>query len=213
MSKRIVTVAVAAVVLAAGIGGYAVFVAAKPPADVQDTFVKVASVKDGSVRDTPAEDATSRELAWMQGDWPFPIDQWGKGWVYQCKAVDCGADVTLYVRPKIGFCNCQTGVADDEELDRVSDTDLIGGERSALSPGRPIKVRWMKGRSRSYTVSAPAGKSQPAKSVLSLAFNNSCDVIVATVVAGKKPAAQEEAVLEFLNTERMLDWIVVVLGI
>jgi hypothetical protein len=197
MSKQIVTVAVAAAVLAAGIGGYVVFVAAKPPADRQDVTTS---------------DATSRELAWMQGDWPFPIDQWGEGWVYQCKAADCGIEITLYVRPKIGFCNCQTGVADDEELDRVSDTELFGSDRSALGPGQRITVHWMKGRSRSYTVRAPAEKSGSAKSVLSIAYNNSCDVIVATVIAGKAPAAGEKAVLEFLNSERMRNWAVVVLG-
>jgi hypothetical protein len=197
MSKQIVTVAVTAAVLAAGIGGYAVFVAAKPPADTQDVTTS---------------DATSRELAWMQGAWPFPIDQWGEGWVYQCKAADCGIEITLYVRPKIGFCNCQTGVADDEELDRVSDTELFGSDRSALGPGQRITVHWMKGRSRSYAVRAPAGTSGSAKSLLSIAYNNSCDVIVATVIAGKAPVAGEKAVLEFLNSERMRNWAVVVLG-
>jgi hypothetical protein len=193
MSKRIVTAAVAGAALAvSGIGGYTVFLAAKPPADVQQQ--------------------SSHEPAWTQTAWPFPIDQWGEGWVYQCKAADCGTDVSLYLRPKIGFCNCQTGVADDEELDRVSDTDLLGSEKSALGPGQPIRVHWMKGRSRSYAVGAPAGKSGSAKSVLSIAYNNSCDVIVATVIAGKAPAGGEKAVLEFLNSERMRNWAVVVLG-
>src|SRR5580704_17376624 len=101
MSKRIATVAVA--VLIAGIDGYAVFLAAKrPPADAQ----RISS------RERPV---------WTEAAWPFPVDQWGGGWAFQCKAADCGIDVKLYLRPKIGFCNCQTGVADDEELDRVGD--------------------------------------------------------------------------------------------
>ena len=185
MSKRIV--AVAAVALVAGIGGY--FLAAKPPADTP----RMAS------RGPPV---------WTEGRWPFPIDQWGEGWAYQCKAADCGTDVNLYLRPKLGFCNYQTGVADDEELDRVSDVDLVGGERSALGSGRPIMVHGMKGRSRGYTVVAPS-----AKSVLSLAFNNRCDVVVATVVAGDEPVAQEEAVLEFLNGDLVLHWAEAVLGL
>jgi hypothetical protein len=187
MSKRIATIA--AVVLIAGIGGYAVFIAAKPPADTHRM----------SSRDRPV---------WTEAAWPFPIDQWGEGWAYECKAADCGIDVNLYLRPKIGFCNCQTGVADDEELDRVSDVDLVGSERSALGPGRPITVHAMKGRSRGYTVGAPS-----AKPVLSLAFNNRCDVIVATVIAGEEPVAQEQAVLEFLNGDLMLRWAEVVLGL
>jgi hypothetical protein len=183
MSKRNLTVAAA--VLVAGIGGYAVFLAAN-----------THSVSSG---DRPV---------WTEAAWPFPIDQWGQGWAFQCKAADCGIDVNLYLRPKIGFCNCQTGVADDEELDRVSDVDLVGSESSALGPGRPITVHWMKGRSRGYAVGAPSGKP-----VLSLAFNNRCDVIVATVVAGDKPVAQEQAVLEFLNGDLVLRWAEVVLGL
>src|SRR5438309_8441197 len=145
---------------------------------------------------------------WSEVEWPFLMDQWGKGKAFQCKAADCGTDVNLYLRPKIGFCNCQTGVADDEELDRVSDIDLVGSERSARGPGRPITVHWMKGRSRGYTVGAPS-----AKSVLSLAFNNRCDVIVATVVAGDEPVAQEQAVLEFLNGDLVLRWAEAILGL
>jgi hypothetical protein len=187
MSKRIVTVA--AVVLAAAIGGTAVFLAAKPAADTHRM----------SARGEPV---------WTEATWPFPIDQWGEGWAFQCKAADCGVDVNLYLRPKIGFCNCQTGVADDQELDRVSDVDLVGSEGSARGPGRPIMVHGMKGRSRGYKVGAPSGKS-----VLSLAFNNRCDVIVATVVAGDEPVAQEQAVLEFLNGDLVLRWAEQVLGL
>lgn len=188
MRKQIATLAAA--VLVGGIAGYAALLAAKPPAD--------------------AERLPSRgsRPVWTEGTWPFPIDQWGTGWVFQCRAADCGVEVSLYLRPKIGFCNCQTGVADDEELDRVSDVDLVGGKRSALGPGRPITVHFMKGRSRGYAVGGLL-----AKSVLSLAFNNRCDVIVATVVAGDKPAAEEQAALEFLNSDLMLHWAEGVLGL
>src|SRR5215831_16478656 len=184
MIKRII--AIAAVVLLAGLGGYALFLAATPD----------------------AHRTSSREPVWTEAAWPFPIDQWGQGWAYQCKAADCGIDVSLYLRPKIGFCNCQTGVADDEELDRVGDVELVGSEGSALGPGRAITVHWMKGRSRGYRVGAPA-----AKSVLSVAFNDRCDVIVATVVAGDEPLAQEQAVLKFLNGDLVLHWAETVLGL
>jgi hypothetical protein len=178
--------AVAAAVLVAGIGGYAIFLAAKP-------------------QDPPS--LSAREPVWTDAAWPFPIDQWGQGWAYQCKAADCGVEVNLYLRPKIGFCNCKTGVADDEELDRVSDIDLVSDEKSALAPGQPITVHWMKGRSRSYKVGSSA------KPVLSLAFNDKCDVIVATVVAGNEPAAKEQAVLDFLNGDLVLHWAQQVLGL
>jgi hypothetical protein len=186
MNKRIATVvAIAAAAFVAGIGGAAVFLAATPG---------MRHISDGAL--------------WTEVTWPFPTDQWGEGWAFQCKAADCGIDVDLYLRPKIGFCNCQTGVADDPELDRVGDLDLIGDEKSALGPGRPIKVQWMKGRSRGYRVGGPS-----AKSVLSVAFNNKCDVIVATVVAGDQPVAQEQAVLDFLNGDMMRQWAEGVLGL
>ncbi len=187
MNKRIVILAAA--LLVAGFGGYAVFLAARPLADAHRM-------------------SSPRRPVWTEVTWPFPIDQWGGGWAFQCKAADCGIDVNLYLRPKIGFCNCETGVADDEELDRVSDIDLIGSEISARGPGQPITVHWMKGRSRGYTVGAPS-----AKSVLSLAFNSRCDVIVATVVAGDEPVAQEQAVLEFLNGDLVRHRAEVVLGL
>jgi hypothetical protein len=194
MSKRIV--GVAAVALIAGISGSAVFLAEKLPAD-KDRM---------SSRGQPV---------WTEGTWPFPIDQWGGGWAFQCKAADCGIDVNLYLRPKIGFCNCETGVADDEELDRVSDVDLIGRERSPLGPGWPITAPWTDGRSRSrgYAVGAPAAGAPSAKSVLSLAFNSHCDVVVATIVAGDEPVAQEQAVLEFLNGDLVRSRLEAVLGL
>jgi hypothetical protein len=185
MRKQIMTIAA---VLVAGIGGYTAFLAAKPPAD--------------------ADRLSAREPVWNEITWPFPIDQWGGGWAFQCKAADCGTDVKVYVRPKIGFCNCQTGVADDEELDRVGDVDLLGSDRTALGPGREIAVQYMKGRSRAYRV---GGLS--AKSALSVAFNSRCDVTVATVVADGDPVAREQAVLEFLNGPLVVQRVETVLGL
>ena len=84
-----------------------------------------------------------------------PIDEWGKGKAFRCAAADCGVDVILFVRAKIGFCNCKTGVSDDDELNRLSDFGLMGEKPSVLGPGRPIDVAWMKGRSRAYAIADP----------------------------------------------------------
>ncbi len=149
--------------------------------------------------------------AWTEVQWPFPMDQWGKGKAFRCKSSDCGTEVTVYVRAKIGFCNCATGVSDDEELDRISDYDLLGNKLAALGPGRPIAVAWMKGRSRAFMV----GGDQPAgKSALSVGFNDRCDAIVATAVLGhEQPATLEPAVLEFLNSKTVVHWAEVTLGL
>jgi hypothetical protein len=66
----------------------------------------------------------------------------------------------------------------------------------------------MKGRSRRYAIGASSGKS-----VLSLTFDNHCDVIVATVLAGDEPVAQEQAVLEFLNGDLVLRWAEAIYGL
>src|SRR5436190_12343272 len=148
--------------------------------------------------------AASPAPVWSEVPWPFPMDQWGKGKAFTCKAADCGTPVTLYIRAKIGFCNCSTGVADDEELDRISDFELIGGQVSAPAAGRPITVAWMKGRSRPFDVRAAMGAEASA---LSVGFNDRCDAIVATAVVAPGQAAEvEPAVLEFLNSRTVLRW-------
>jgi hypothetical protein len=149
--------------------------------------------------------------AWSETQWPFPMDQWGKGKAFRCKAGDCGTEVTVYLRAKIGFCNCTTGVADDEELDRISDYDLLGGKLSAQGAGREIKVGWMKGRSRAFAVD---GTPPTARSALSVGFNDRCDAIVATAVHGHDRAtAIEPFVLEFLNSRTVIGWAEVTLGL
>jgi len=148
---------------------------------------------------------------WNEMPWPFPIDQWGKGKAFACKAADCGTEVTIYIRAKIGFCNCTTGVADDEELDRISDFELFENRLSALAPGKPIAVAWMKGRSRAFAI---ANNPRSAKSALSVGFNDRCDAIIATaLVAGERPDPVEQAVLDFLNSRTVLRWAEVTLGL
>jgi hypothetical protein len=102
-------------------------------------------------------------------------------------------------------------VSDDEELDRISDYDLLGNKLAALGPGRPIAVAWMKGRSRAFTV----GGAEPlGRSALSVGFNDHCDAIVATAVLGhEQPGEMEPAVLEFLNSKTVLHWAEITLGL
>ena len=143
--------------------------------------------------------------------WPFPTDEWGEGKAFHCAAKDCGVDVNVYIRAKIGFCNCLTGVSDDNELDRLSDFNLMSGKPSVLGPGHEINIAWMKGRSRAYTVTEPY---HAPSSVLAIAFNDRCDAIVATAtVAHDGPKAIEPSVIEFLNSEVVVHWAEVTLGL
>jgi hypothetical protein len=158
------------------------------------------------VRDGEAE--TPRHPAWTEVQWPFPMDEWGKGKAYRCLAADCGVEVNVYVRAKIGFCNCTTGVADDDELDRVADLRLIGERPPALAAGSAITVAWMKGRSRAYAT------QRPHSSALAIAFNDRCDAVVATaMVAHPSPTSLEPSVVAFLNSETVIRWAEVTLGL
>jgi hypothetical protein len=49
--------------------------------------------------------AAPLQPSWSEVPWPFPMDQWGKGKAFQCKAAECGAEVMVYIRAKIGVCN------------------------------------------------------------------------------------------------------------
>jgi hypothetical protein len=151
----------------------------------------------------PAQPPAALQPAWTEYKWPFLLDQWGIGRAFVCKPAECGVEVNVYLRPKIGFCKCAAGVDDDDELERVGDNALIGADTVALGPGRPIEVAWMKGRSRPYGVLDPAQGR-----VLSIGFNDRCDVIVAlaTLGAGDQDAL-EPAVLAFLNGERVQRWV------
>jgi hypothetical protein len=148
---------------------------------------------------------------WTETSWPFPMDQWGKGKAFQCKAEHCGTEVSLYLRAKLGSCNCTVGVADDADLDRMSDFDLVGGEALPLGDGRPITIAWMKGRSRAYTLTA---RNWLGKSAISIVFNDRCDMIVATVIfPHDRSATIEPGVMEFLNSRPVLHWAERAIGI
>jgi hypothetical protein len=144
-----------------------------------------------------------KEAVWTEANWPFPIDQGGTGKAFVCMPADCGARIDVYIRPKIGYCNCATGVADDAELERVADTDLVSSKPRARANGRRIKVGWMDGLSRPYL--AVDGKGGPG--LLSVAFNDECDVVVALAkVSQGDPAAFEPVVMNFLKSTPMVLW-------
>lgn len=141
--------------------------------------------------------------AFAAAEWPFLLDQWGIGRAFACAPADCGVKVAVYVRPKIGFCNCTTGVSDDLELERVADTDLLDPDAKPLGPGHVVEIGWMKGRSRAYRAGGGAG----SRHLLSIAYNNECDVVVAVAAVGNAdPAAVEPFVVDFLGSEAMLRW-------
>ncbi len=85
--------------------------------------------------------APHRPANWQEIAWPFPRDGWPAGKAFRCGAAACGGEVEVYVRPKIGFCNCDRGVADDDEVDRVADLDLMSEHFAPRAPGEVVRDR------------------------------------------------------------------------
>lgn len=146
--------------------------------------------------------APARGEGWQDIAWPFPRDGWPPGRAYRCAAASCGADMELYVRPKIGFCNCDSGVADDDEIDRVADLDLISPSFRPLQKGDVVRIAEMPGRARPYDL---ADGTQ--RHAVGMAVSRKCDLMVA-VVQGRAgaPDLQRKA-MEQLGSHEAGDWI------
>jgi hypothetical protein len=161
----------------------------------------------------PAERAgggTAVHPVWHEVRWPFAMDQWGKGTAFRCSAADCGVEINIYLRAKIGFCNCATGVTGDGDLDRVSDFDLFGGALYAQAAGQPVRVAWMKGRSRPFAIR----NGQDDATMISVGLHDNCDALVATAVLERGRLAEAEPlVFEFLKGKTMREWAEVTLGL
>jgi hypothetical protein len=180
MKRAPLVIGIAAIVFIAGIAGSAAVLGVRAPAN------------PGAI-----------EPVWTEVKWPFLQDQWGIGKAFVCMPADCGVKIDVFIRPKIGFCNCSTGVSDDNELERVADTDLVSPKVRPAGPANPVKVGWMRGLSRPYLVS----DEKPNEHLLSVAFNDECDVVVALASLGYgDPGVIAPAVISFLNSTSMVLW-------
>ncbi|MDN5000967.1 hypothetical protein ACFQZO_08745 [Bradyrhizobium sp. GCM10027634] len=159
----------------------------------------------GAYRLAPLPDASSAH--WREIVWPFPRDGWPAGRAFRCEGGACdGAE--LYVRAKRGFCNCDSGVADDDEVDRVADLDLISPRFAATAPGEVVHVGEMRGRARGYDLDMPDGARHAATGI---ALSQRCDLFVAAVQGRGETSAMQQAALVFLETPQMQAWVVAAL--
>jgi hypothetical protein len=143
-----------------------------------------------------------RENGWHVIAWPFPRDGWPAGRAWRCPATSCGAEMEVYVRPKIGFCNCDSGVADDDEVDRVADLDLIAPHFRALTPGVVVRITGMSGRIRQYDLND--GSHRQAVAVV---VSHKCDLMVAAGQGNGGAAAVRQHALQFIESKEASDWI------
>ena len=162
----------------------------------------------GHVADDGAATSRPPRPAWTEVQWPFPMDQWGLGKAFRCGSADCGGEMVIYLRAKIGFCNCVAGISDDAELDAMSDFALVG-KVLPIGSSQEFTVGHMKGRGRPYLLRNGAGRT-----VISAAFNDRCDMVVATaVLPHDRAAAVWPHLIVFLNSPTVLRWAEMTLGI
>jgi hypothetical protein len=145
-----------------------------------------------------------RNGEWQEIVWPFPRDGWPAGKAFRCGAAACGGEVELYVRPKLGFCNCDRGVADDDEVDRVADLDLMSERFVPLAPGDVVRIADMPGRIRAYDLKMSSGVPHSA---IGVAVSRRCDLLVAVAHGRGDAPAMRRAALVFLATSEMTRWV------
>ena len=153
--------------------------------------------------------ARSDSEGWREIAWPFPRDAWPAGRAFRCAVEACGGEIELYVRPKIGFCNCDSGVADDDEVDRVADLDLMSERFAPLEPGQVIRIAGMRGRLRAYDLRMSDGSPHTA---IGIAVSHRCDLLVAVAQGKGSAGGVQRATLEFLGSNEMTGWMVSAVG-
>ena len=165
--------------------------------------ISVAVLALGALSGVAAyERAVPRAPDWREIAWPFPRDGWPAGRAFRCGGAACG-EVEVYVRPKIGFCNCDRGVTDDDEVDRVADLDLMSERFVPREEGSVIRVADMPGRIRGYDINKSDGSRRTA---VGIAVSRRCDLMVA-VAQGKGAAGEvRRAALEHLASPDVTRW-------
>lgn len=142
------------------------------------------------------EMAPPRSAQWREIGWPFPRDGWPAGRAFRCGSAECGGDVEVYLRPKLGFCNCDSGVADDDEVDRVADVDMISPRFAPLKAGDIVRVAGMPGRIRVYDLDGH-------RTAIGIAVSHRCDLMAVAAQGRGDAAGVQRATLKFLESREI----------
>jgi hypothetical protein len=168
--------------------------------------IAVALLAVGALSGVAAyEHAGSRRAGWQEITWPFPRDGWPAGRAFRCDVAACGEELEVYVRPKIGFCNCDRGVADDDEVDRVADLDLLSERFTPREAGRVVRVAEMPGRIRGYDLQMPDGARRAA---IGIAVSQRCDLLVAVAQGTSEAPEVQRAAMAFLESPDLKRWLI-----
>ena len=143
------------------------------------------------------------QVAWAESSWDMPLDNWGEGRAWRATAPD-GAQLRLFARTKSGFCNCFSGIANDDEIDRIGDVDLHGDDFSPVAPGVVTSLGSLAGRKQLFQTS---GHWTAGRFVLSIVAATGCKAVVATIVSGETiPPEAEATAVALLTGEEFRRW-------
>jgi len=142
----------------------------------------------------PADDEGWRPIAW-----PFPRDAWPVGRAWRRESLE------VYVRPKLGFCgNCDTGVVTDEEVDRVTDLDLLDERFVPMREGDFVRIGRFPGRSRLYRYALRNGALRHAEGI---AVSQKCDLVVAVIAGNLADEQERSSAYRFLESATVQGWL------
>ncbi len=151
---------------------------------------------DGSATRTTGAGAAM----FIEAKWPFGLDQWGRGRAFACDTTRCGVDAKLYIRAKVGFCDCFNHV-DEDDVDRLTDFDLIG-KAVPRGPDRALRLGEDPARLRTFRLEGPKEFGQ----AVSVVAARDCQALVALLVTDREPLpALESAVLSLMRTSSPSD--------
>lgn len=140
-----------------------------------------------------------KDMPWRSIAWPFPRDAWPAGQAWRRGALQ------VYVRPKIGFCgNCETGVVTDEEVDRVTDIDLLDERFEPAREGLAVRIGALSGRARLYRYQLIGGGTRHAEGI---AVSQKCDLVIAVIVGNLVDERERTAAYRHLESSMVQDWI------
>ena len=139
------------------------------------------------------------DAGWRPIVWPFPRDAWPVGQAWRRDTTE------VYVRPKLGFCgNCDTGVVSDDEVDRVTDIDLLDERFAPAKEGHPIRIGSLAGRARLYRYKLKNGSLNHAEGI---AVSQKCDLVVAVVVGNLADEQARASAHRFLESNTVQAWL------
>ena len=141
----------------------------------------------------------SQDMPWRPTAWPFPRDAWPPGRAWRRGTLE------VYLRPKLGFCgNCETGVTTDDEVDRVTDVDLLDERFVPAKDGVAVRIGPLPGRARLYRYElATSG----IRHVEGIAVSQKCDLVIAVIAGNLLDERERAAAYRFLQSDTVLTWL------